>query len=71
MEYPPHYRGVKVIKKEFLDKMYFRLYQRKNIRMSTEIDTVKETMKEAELAIEVSIKDYIDTHQCLITGDRK
>ncbi len=59
-----------MIKKEFLDKMYFRLYQRKNIRMSATNEADKDAMKEAELAIEMSIQDYIDVHQNHIEGKR-
>lgn len=57
-----------MIKKEFLDKMYFRLYQRKIIRMSATNEADKDAMREAELAIEMSIKDYIDVHQNCIEG---
>lgn len=52
-----------MISKKYLDKMYHRLYERKMIRASAKDKAKKKEMDEAILAIQMSIADYIETHQ--------
>ena len=51
-----------MISKEYLDRMYARLNERKIIRIHSKSKDQKEAMDEAILAINCSIADYLETH---------